>query len=140
MGLSTGALELKTSAKVPLVDIMLMIGIASEAHTGLVALCFPEKTICATVSRMLGENFSQISPDVMDASKEILNILFNLVKKPLGEKGIVAFRSIPAVVRGQNMELCYLSRTNTVIVPFESKLGALFCEITLHTATVSERF
>lgn len=112
-----------------LVDIAGVIGITSQGFNGSISICFPEKTFIGIVSSMLGEEYTEITKDVEDAAGEILNIIFGHAKKKLNEEGYSFQKAIPTVVRGNKFRLKHMQEHVTFVLPFETKFGMFFIEI-----------
>lgn len=110
-------------------DIAGVIGLTSRGFNGSIAICFPEKVFLGAMSRMLGEEFSQITPDLEDGAGELLNMIFGHAKKVLNERGYTLEKAIPTVVRGKGIEVKHLTATRTLLQPFETELGNFFIEI-----------
>lgn len=113
-------------------DISGVIGIVSESFNGSVVISFPEKTFLKVMSGMLGEEFTEVSKDILDGAGEITNMIFGQAKITLNEKGYGIKTAIPSVVSGKDHSLSQLSKGPTVIVPFKSDTaGEFFIEICL---------
>lgn len=112
-------------------DVSGVIGLVSEKFSGTVSVSFPEKTFLNIMSKMLGENYTQLSPDLLDGASEILNIIFGQAKTILNEKGYGIKMALPKGISGKNHSLSSNSGHHILIVPFESDSGDFFVEIEL---------
>ena len=108
-----------------------IIGLAGEKATGNLILSFDEPSILGIVSSMLGEEFSSISPDVVDAVGEITNMVSGSAKAMLNEKGFVFDMATPLMIVGQDMELSQLSKEPVIAVPFRTEKGKFVVEAML---------
>jgi chemotaxis protein CheX len=100
------------------IDIAGIIGLTSARFQGSIALCFPEPTFLAVLSNMLGETYSQITPDLEDGAGELMNIIFGQAKVELNELGHTIEKAIPTVVRGQSLAIRHHSHCPTIVLPF----------------------
>lgn len=110
-------------------DVSGVIGIVSDSFTGSVVISFPETTFLKVMSGMLGEEFTEMSKDILDGAGEITNMIFGQAKIVLNEKGYGIRTAIPSVVAGKNHVLTPLTKGPTVVVPFKSSAGDFFIEI-----------
>lgn len=114
-------------------DISGVIGIVSESFNGSVVISFPEKTFLNVISRMLGEEYKEISKEISDGAGELTNMIFGQAKIILNEKGYGIKTALPSVITGKNHSVESLTSGPIVIVPFESDAGPFFVEICLST-------
>jgi chemotaxis protein CheX len=112
-------------------DISGVIGLVSDTFNGTVNITFPEKVFLQIVSGMLGEEYTELTKDIVDAAGEITNMIFGQAKVILNEKGYGIKTAIPSVVSGKNHSLEALTKGPVVVVPFESSKGSFFVEICL---------
>lgn len=126
-----GKIFLKSDDKKNSGDISGVIGLISDSFSGSVNITFPEKVFLEIVSGMLGEEYTEMSQDIVDAAGEITNMIFGQAKVILNEKGYGIKTAIPSVVSGKNHSLEALTKGPIVVVPFESSKGSFFVEICL---------
>ncbi len=126
------------TAEVDDIDILISASLASVDTISCVTLCFTRPIFLAVMSKMFGQEYKELNPELEDAAKELINIVFNQAKKPLAEKGIAAVRSIPQVIFGDKMKISYLTRSQTIALPLETDLGTITVEITTQEVTVSD--
>ena len=126
-----GKVFVKTDAQKSVGDISGVIGLVSDSFSGSVNITFPEKVFLEIVSGMLGETYTEMSQDIIDAAGEITNMIFGQAKVILNEKGYGIKTAIPSVVSGKNHALETLTKGPIVVVPFESSKGSFFVEICL---------
>jgi len=110
-------------------DISGMIGL-SGTIIGAVVIGFPEQGALKTANRFLGENYTQLGPDVSDAVGELVNIIAGYVKKFIqNEKfGI----SLPSIARGHRHMVYMPKYAPTIVIPFNSaELGPFVLEVAL---------
>ena len=113
------------------ISIAGVIGITSSSFSGSIAVGFPTPTYLKIMSGMLGEEYTEITPDLEDGAGELINIIFGCAKKTLNDKGHNISRAIPSVVRGEKLRLMHMTKTPIIVIPFESPEGAFQIEIVL---------
>jgi CheY-specific phosphatase CheX len=91
------------------------------------------------MGKMLGESYSSITPELEDGAKEMMNVVFNQAKKPLAQKGLAGYRSVPQVIFGEGMRIRYLTRGKSILLPFETEMGSFWAEITTQNITISDK-
>lgn len=116
-------------------SIAAVLGLTSTAFRGSLSICFPEATFLAIMGRLLGETYTQITTDLEDGAGELLNIIFGFAKKVLNERSHTFEKAIPTVVRGEGLSVRHLTNQATLILPFESELGAFAIEICIEKNT-----
>jgi chemotaxis protein CheX len=112
-------------------DVSGVIGIVSESFNGAVIISFPEKTFLKVMSGMLGEEYTEVTKEIVDGTGEIINMIFGQAKVVLNEKGYGIKTALPSVVSGKDHSLTTKTNGPVVIVPFESNVGDFFIEICL---------
>lgn len=108
-----------------------MIGLVSDVFSGSVVISFPQATFLNVMSRMLGEEFTEITKEIEDGAGEITNIIFGQAKITLNERGYGIKTALPSVVTGQDHSILQMSTGPRVVVPFETDVGPFFVEICL---------
>lgn len=113
-------------------DISAMIGI-SGSSTGGVVISFPEDVACKIVSRMLGEEISELNQDVSDGIGELVNIIAGNAKRGLVKYGFQDLsQSLPHVVIGKHRTV-WRTKDMPCLVKrfFSSELGPFCIEVNL---------
>lgn len=124
-----GEIFLKKEKDVMLGDISGVIGIISETFVGSVVISFPEKTFLKIISNMLGEDFQELSKDIIDGAGELTNMIFGQAKVSLNQKGYGIQTAIPSVISGKNHSLSALTKGPVVVIPFATDSGPFFVEV-----------
>lgn len=106
-----------------------VIGITSSAFNGNIVLCFPEEVFLRLMSKMLGEEYKEITNDLQDGAAELLNIIFGQAKTLLNNQGYVIQKAIPSVIRGNKLVTTTLTRTRVIVLPFQTEFGDFQVEI-----------
>jgi chemotaxis protein CheX len=128
-----GEIFLKKERDTMLGDISGIIGIISEKFVGSVVISFPEKTFLKIISNMLGEEYQEISKDIIDGAGELTNMIFGQAKVTLNQKGYGIQTAIPSVISGKNHSLSTLSKGPIVVIPFSTDEGPFFVEVCVST-------
>jgi chemotaxis protein CheX len=127
-----GKAYLKKQADRLIGDVSGIISVISDKFNGSVVISFPEPTFLKVMSNMLGEEYSEISPEIVDGAGEILNMIFGQAKIVLNEKGYGIKTAIPSVVTGRDVNVSTMTKGPVVVVPFQSQAGEFFVEICLN--------
>ncbi len=127
--LKTGLPNLKKDAE-HTYDISGVIGLSGEAQ-GIISLSFPKSLALKIVSQLLGSPVKIIGAELIDGIGEIANIIAGNAKQYLTKYKLSI--SLPNVVIGTGHRIAVQSGVPTIIVPFESTLGAFAMEVSLKT-------
>jgi chemotaxis protein CheX len=111
-------------------QIASVITLNSNSFCGTIALCYPESVFLEIMGKMLGETYTELSPDLEDGAAELLNIIYGQAKRVLVEQGYQVAMAIPTVIRGDKLRTRSLSREKTIVLPFETPKGIFHIEIT----------
>ena len=109
-------------------DISGIIGITG-ATEGSLAVTFSESCILHIVSNMLGEKFTAINADIVDAVGEITNMISGDARRILGEGGLSLEASIPTVIRGKGHIVEHVANSPTIVIPFDTIHGKFTVEV-----------
>ena len=119
-------------------DVSGIIGITGDA-IGSLAISFSESCICSIVGRMLGEAFTEINHDVLDAVGELTNMISGVSRTHLEKKGMTVFAAIPSVVFGANHTINHILKSPSIVIPFSSPNGPFFVDVCIRTAKEREK-
>jgi len=108
-----------------------VIGMAGDSITGTLILSFDKPTIVGVVSRMLMEQYDDVTDQVVDAVGEITNMICGGAKSELSRKGLVFGMATPMMLRGQNIEISQLSEGPLMSIPFQTQDGWFVVETNL---------
>ena len=111
-------------------DITGIIGMASEKMKGTMALIFPKDVAIAVVSKMLmGQQFTDITDEVVDGIGELTNMISGGAKRELNEQGMLFVMALPSMVKGYNHSVHHQADTEAVIcIPFDVEAGRFYVE------------
>jgi len=113
------------------IDIAGVIGLASPSFSGNISLCFSSSAFLGLMTNMLGEEYKEITPDLVDGAAELLNIIYGSAKTVIKEQGHDIDMAIPTVVMGKDLQTVHLSKGPTVVMPFETSAGQFSIEISI---------
>lgn len=108
-----------------------VIGMAGPSVSGNMVLSFDKGSILEIVSKMLMEEFSDITDDVVDAVGEITNMITGGAKKEFGDMGLPFDMAIPIMIKGQGVEIKQLANAPTLVIPFKTEKGSFVIEANL---------
>jgi CheY-specific phosphatase CheX len=134
-----GAPTFKDTSVIERTEVIICAAIATENLLTNFALCFEKRIFLHLMGKMLGESYSSITPELEDGAKEMMNVVFNQAKKPLAQKGLAGYRSVPQVIFGEGMRIRYLTRGKSILLPFETEMGSFWAEITTQNITISDK-
>ena len=109
-------------------DISALIAMNCTDFRGSLALTFPEDCFLKIVGKMLGEDYQEISDDIVDAAGEICNQIFGQSKKALNQEGFDIQQAIPTIIRGKNHQVKHLIKGPCVTMLFETEFGEFTIE------------
>jgi chemotaxis protein CheX len=111
-------------------DIAAVVGIISTPFQGSLILAMGTSTYIKVMSRMLGQEFSEITPEIRDGIAELLNMILGQAKIALNERGFAIKQAIPTVVEGRSLKVAPTTGKPSVIVPYTTDAGELYIELT----------
>lgn len=112
-------------------DVSALVAINGKLQTGSMAVSFQEKCFLGVMSRMLGDEVTTLSPDVVDGAGELCNQIFGITKKVLNEKGMDIQPAIPSVITGPGHRIKHLTEGPVIAVSFSTDFGTFAIEATL---------
>ncbi len=124
-----GEAEIKSAKNKVIHDIAASMGMMSKTVSGSVALGFKESTFLKIMGKMLGEEYTSITPEVEDGCGELLNIIFGQAKKAFSDNGHQFGKTLPTIFIGQSLRVRQLTPTPAFMIPFESELGQMVIEV-----------
>ncbi len=110
-------------------DVSGLIGLSGARVRGSLAITFPNETIMAITSRMLGETFTEVDETVTNMAGEIANMVMGSAKNSLGDLGYRFEMTIPTVVVGPAHVIAHQHRLPVVAVPVTCDVGAIHLEL-----------
>ena len=114
-------------------DVSGIIGITGDA-VGSLALSFSEKCICKIVSNMLGEEFHEVTKEIIDAAGELTNMVSGASRTQLEKMGMSVYAAIPTVVHGQGHTITHILKSPSIVIPFSTTAGPFFIDVCIKAA------
>jgi len=111
-------------------DISGIIGVVCDAFKGSVTICFPEATFLKVMSKMLGEEYTTLTPDITDGAAELTNMIFGQAKVVLNQKNYGVQMALPQILVGKEHSFIPNKNEVSVMVPFQTDCGELYILIT----------
>lgn len=131
IGANAGKIYIRKDSSELSGDISGVIGLVSDSFSGNVIITFPEKTFLAMMSKMHGEEYTEINKENADGASELTNMIFGQAKITLNEQGYGIKTALPSLIVGKSHRFSGNKVELIVVVPFESELGNFFVEICL---------
>jgi len=111
-------------------DVTGVIGLTGEA-TGMISVSFSEKCILAVVSKMFGEDMTELNEEIGDATGEISNMISGQARQKLENLGISLQAAIPSVIMGKNHTITHITKQPVIAIPFNTDNGDFTIEVCL---------
>jgi chemotaxis protein CheX len=122
-----GAPYLRTTAESDLC-VSGVIGLSGDA-VGSVVLNMSKEVALGVASALLMDQFSDLTPDVVDAVGELTNVIAGAAKSKLEEFHLTV--SLPNVVTGSAHTIHFPKDVTPICVPFKTIWGPLVLEVGL---------
>jgi chemotaxis protein CheX len=111
-------------------DVSGVVGLTGEAK-GTISVTFTRKCILTIVSKMFGEEVTEINDEVKDAVGEILNIVSGHGRQKLQGMGKTLKGAIPTVITGKNHVITHITTKPIIAIPFNRENGDFTFEFCL---------
>ncbi len=105
-------------------DISGIIPISSPIFTGIFSLEFTKEVFLKMVSKVFGEEYLEISPEIEGFSAEMANMVYGSAKGKVNEKGYTLMPALPTTVRGVHLS-SGASVPVAICVPIITDLGII---------------
>lgn len=109
-------------------DVTGVIGLAGEREQGSMAIVFTKPAILQIVSSMLGETFTEVTPDVLDCVGELTNMISGGARASLVKVGMKFEMAIPTMIQGDHHIVEHRSSAPVVCIPFNLESGSFYIE------------
>lgn len=83
-------------------DVSVVIGLASKEVEGVFVVSYDKEIIFEFVKNVLGEEKSEITEEVVDASGEITNQMCGVFRREFEKTGITLHGTPPSIITGKN--------------------------------------
>ena len=114
----------------PTGDVTGVIGLASPTSSGSMALVFPKATILQIVNSMLGEEFTEVGPDVLDCVGELTNMISGGARAGLAKLNMKFEMATPTMIQGDHHQVEHRTNGPVIVIPFEIESGTFYIEAT----------
>jgi chemotaxis protein CheX len=112
-------------------EVVGIIGLSGPNSSGVLIISFEQSSIFEMLENMLGERYSTLSAEVLDAIGEMTNIVCGDLKRRLSELGYQISMASPTVVRGADAQLSQENRSEFISIPFSTSSGRFVVETNL---------
>lgn len=109
-------------------DVSAIVGITGEAE-GSLCLTFTRDCILYIVSKMFGEQKTDIDEEVKDAVGELTNMISGASRRALEAIGHHFQGAIPSIVSGHNHEVTHVTKGPVLSIPFTTEAGGFTVEV-----------
>lgn len=116
-------------------DISAIVAINTPKYQGSMAIAFEERCFLMIASRMLGEKYTEITPEISDAAGELCNQIFGIAKRLLNEKGHQIQPALPSVVTGTAHQIRHFVNGPVIAVKFNTDTGVFYIEACVSNQT-----
>jgi chemotaxis protein CheX len=113
-------------------DVSGVVGLTGETR-GTISVTFSRKCILTIVSKMFGEEITEINDEVKDAVGEILNIVSGHGRQKLQGLGKSLKGGIPTVITGKNHVITHMTSKPVIAIPFNTESGDFTFEVCLES-------
>ncbi len=110
-------------------DISGVISVRSSFFNGFFAISFPKSTYLRILSKMLGDKFTELTPEIHDGASELTNIIFGYAKRILTQNAHVVEMALPRIVVGKFTPPPDEGPLTRIRIPCESNLGSFSVEL-----------
>jgi chemotaxis protein CheX len=111
-------------------DVTGLIGVTGHAE-GVISLTLAEGCVLRIVSHMLGEEFTGINDEIVDAVGELTNMIAGQARTHLAREGMNFQAATPSVFTGKNPTLKHVGGAPILSIPFSTPDGNLVVEISI---------
>lgn len=125
--LTRGKLIIGNGAQ-PTMDISGIIGLSGRA-SGTVVLSVDRAVAISATEVLLGQRYTAINGDVIDAVGELTNMVAGRAKA--GLEHLAMSLALPTVITGKNHVISFGSATQTLAIPFSCEWGGVILEVGL---------
>jgi chemotaxis protein CheX len=98
-------------------------------HTGTAAISFPDKAILMVVSKMFGEEITEVDNDVKDAVGEITNMISGQATQLYEKDGLSVKAALDQVLMGDNHSIPHPPGFPVLGIPIATEPGEVTVEL-----------
>lgn len=112
----------------PPTDISVFVDLASPPNSGQIRFHFPDNVLVSICKKMLNEDVSPGSPEVLDCAGELSNMFYGFAKSKLNEDGYSFKLSLPQPTKTEKLPDPN-SSYSYIIIPFKVLDETCFIQI-----------
>lgn len=98
-------------------DISGVIGLTGDKK-GVIVLSFSAQAACKIVGSMLGEEYTELNPDISDAVGELTNMISGDARRRLAELGYTFEAGLPTIISGKGHQIESVTNGPVIVMPF----------------------
>jgi chemotaxis protein CheX len=99
--------------------ITVMVGLVGR-HSGNMTINISEAAMLHLTGALMGETFTRVTEDTIDAMMELGNMVAGSIKMPLAGTGFeISHISLPSLILGNSYDMVYARGISSVAVDFE---------------------
>jgi len=111
-------------------EVASSVGMVGNGFEGTAHLCIPSKVYLHILSKMFGEEMTELDEELASGASEIMNIVYGQAKIILNEKGAGLEKALPSVIFGSDLKTGRESESIVRVVPFKvPDVGVFYLEI-----------
>ena len=129
MNVTAGEPQINVTESLAKIDLAAVAGLVGMKVNGIVALCFSTPMFLETMSQMLGQKEDKLTLMLESGAAELLNVCFGKAKRLLNMRGYGLEKTIPFVMRGENLVLSHHSGAPVVTLPFTTQFGPFYMQL-----------
>lgn len=112
-------------------DIAGMVGMVAPPLKGTLLITYKTDSILYILENMMGEKYTELNRDVVDAVGEMTNMIYGAAKATLNQMGYNFEMAIPSVIKG-DFVITKSDKGATLVIPFNLADNKIFyVEITV---------
>ena len=121
-----------TASDVNDTSIAAVISMVGAEVEGTLALCFEERTLLGVLNRMIGESYTQINKENVDAAGELLNIVYASARVKINESAGYVFQpALPTVLQGKDLSVSHQNSGKVARASFKTEFGNFCFEVSV---------
>ena len=111
-------------------DVTGVIGFTGDRE-GTMTVSMSTSTALTIYSRLFNEQYSKITPEIIDAVGELTNIISGQARKELENQGLHVVAYVPIVFSGKGVKISFITKGMPTTVPFSFTLDGAREELSL---------
>ena len=104
-------------------DVSGSVGMVQDRIEASLTVSFPESTILGIINLVYDPAVTEINMSTKQAVGELTNVIYGVIKQALNERGYQFKMAIPSVIVGKSHSIQPISKSSTLVAPFETPYG-----------------